>query len=393
VNSDSIYPEFFKAGVGRLQRQPSWGRDFQGLFAALEHFRRDLAEQRQAKDILKTTELYVLGLGLFNTVGFFMANPKDLAFELAHCGPEDQTGLMDRLLGQEIKSGGFAWALRQNRPVFFNSQDDGQVVRGVFHTLGVATRRLGMFCGLLERERVPSQEITFNLLSILLGSSADALDGIRTTEELQNKVLAAHNNLQRALTENEILARLPAENPSPVLRVHRNGRVLFSNQAAAPALRSLGCQVGDLISGKWMELMTGAFAQGARHEFEAVLEGRVYDILIVPIPDAGYANFYGTDVTARRAAEREKESLIRELQDALAKVKTLSGLVPICAWCKKIRDDQGFWRQLEVFVQSHSDAVFTHGVCPECVKKVAGEQPGLPDNAGYPASGWTQGAR
>lgn len=60
----------------------------------------------------------------------------------------------------------------------------------------------------------------------------------------------------------------------------------------------------------------------------------------------------------------------KELQEALAKVKTLSGLIPICANCKKIRDDEGFWHQVEVYVRDHSDANFTHSVCPECVKKL-----------------------
>ena len=54
----------------------------------------------------------------------------------------------------------------------------------------------------------------------------------------------------------------------------------------------------------------------------------------------------------------------------MAKVKTLSGLVPICAWCKKIRDDSGFWEQVEVYIQDHSDAVFSHGVCPDCAKRM-----------------------
>jgi hypothetical protein len=375
VNQDSIYPEFFKTGVSRLQKQGAASLDSQGLFAALEYFRHDLADQRDAKGLLRMTELYVLGLGLFKTVSFFVINPRDFGFELAHCAPPDQSDFMDELAGQEIKSGRFAWALRQNRPVFFTAQAQDGPVRGVFHTLGVATHRLGMFCGLLQRERVPSQEVTFNLLSILLGASSDALAVIRTTEELQNKILAANNHLQRALTENEVLARIPAESPNPVLRLHPTGRVLYSNQSGAQVLRALGCQVGDLISGQWLDVLANAFQEGGRHEFEAVFDGRVYAFLIVPIPEAGYANFYGTDITDRKIAEREKESLIRELQDALAKVKTLSGLVPICAWCKKIRDDQGFWRQVEVFIQSHSDAVFTHGVCPDCMRKVAGEEP------------------
>ena len=67
--------------------------------------------------------------------------------------------------------------------------------------------------------------------------------------------------------------------------------------------------------------------------------------------------------------ESERESLIKELQDALAKVKTLSGLIPICAWCKKIRSDQGYWQTVEEYIKEHSQAEFTHGMCPDCQKK------------------------
>ena len=242
-------------------------------------------------------------------------------------------------------------------------------MRGVLHTLSGATKRLGMFCGILKHERAPSQEITFNLLSILLGACADALAGVRTTEELHHQVLAAHGQLQRALKENEVLARIPAESPSPVLRLGRNGQVLYSNQAGGEVLRTLGWQVGDFISGEWMETLTNAFARGMKREFEATFQERVYAFLVVPLPEAGYANFYGMDITARKTAETEREELIGELQEALAKVKTLSGLVPICAWCKKIRDDRGFWNEVEVYVQSRSDATFSHGVCPDCREK------------------------
>ncbi len=383
MNYDPIYPDFFRTGVNRLQKQGAWGGDFQGLFAALEHFRRDLAGQRDVKTILQMTQSYVLGLDLFHTVGFFLVNPQTLDFEMAHCAPQEQSGAMDQLVRQEIRSGRFAWALRQNRPVFFNRPGQAGAVptRGVFHTLGVATHRLGMFCGLLERERVPSQEVTFSLLSILLGASSDALGVLRTTDELQHKILAAHNHLQQALTENKVLARIPAESPNPVLRLHSTGRVLYSNHTGAQVLHALGCSVGNLISGHWLELLAKSFEHRVRHEFEAPFGGRIYAFLIVPVPEAGYANFYGTDITARKVAEHERESLIAKLQDALAKVKTLSGLVPICAWCKKIRDNQGFWKQVEVFVQSHSDAVFTHAVCPECMSKItAGAHP-APDKA------------
>lgn len=74
-----------------------------------------------------------------------------------------------------------------------------------------------------------------------------------------------------------------------------------------------------------------------------------------------------SEIHERERAERELETLVEELKEALAKVKTLSGLLPICANCKKIRDDQGYWIQVEVFVREHSDADFTHGLCPDCV--------------------------
>jgi YesN/AraC family two-component response regulator len=64
----------------------------------------------------------------------------------------------------------------------------------------------------------------------------------------------------------------------------------------------------------------------------------------------------------------EKEALVSELQAALAKVKLLSGLLPICASCKKIRDDQGYWTQIEVYIRDHSEAEFSHGICPTCAK-------------------------
>jgi PAS domain S-box-containing protein len=85
----------------------------------------------------------------------------------------------------------------------------------------------------------------------------------------------------------------------------------------------------------------------------------------------------GRDITERKKAEverkkaeAEREKLITQLQDALADVKLLSGLVPICANCKKIRDDQGYWTQIESYIQDRSDAKFSHSICPDCAAKL-----------------------
>ncbi len=71
-----------------------------------------------------------------------------------------------------------------------------------------------------------------------------------------------------------------------------------------------------------------------------------------------------------RAREKEKENLILELTEALSEVKKLSGMLPICASCKKIRDDKGYWNQIESYIGDHSEAEFSHGICPDCAKKL-----------------------
>jgi DNA-binding NtrC family response regulator len=72
----------------------------------------------------------------------------------------------------------------------------------------------------------------------------------------------------------------------------------------------------------------------------------------------------------RRRMEEERTNLIQELTDALAKIKTLNGLLPICASCKNIRDDQGYWQKVESFIEAHTQAEFTHGICPDCRQKL-----------------------
>ena len=71
-----------------------------------------------------------------------------------------------------------------------------------------------------------------------------------------------------------------------------------------------------------------------------------------------------------RQVDAEKSEIIADLQEALAKVKTLSGFLPICASCKKIRDDKGYWNHVEAYISEHSEAEFSHGVCPGCAKKL-----------------------
>lgn len=68
-------------------------------------------------------------------------------------------------------------------------------------------------------------------------------------------------------------------------------------------------------------------------------------------------------------AEKQREKVIGDLKNALSQVKKLSGLLPICSYCKKIRDDKGYWKQIEAYIHEHSEAAFSHGICQECAKK------------------------
>ena len=120
--------------------------------------------------------------------------------------------------------------------------------------------------------------------------------------------------------------------------------------------------------------------EGETEEFRLVKNnGQIFDVEVSTSEVADCAgNVVGRmgsfiDISERKRLERERENLVLELQDALEKIKTLRGMIPICAACKSIRDDEGFWHRVEVYIQDHSEAQFTHGICPDCVKRLYGD--------------------
>jgi hypothetical protein len=118
---DSIYPDFLRTGLGRLHTL-GVGHDLLALFSALEHFRRDLQAQEAIPDVLRVTHQYVAGLNLCHTHAFYLVDPVKFSFELGLCEPASATAIMEPLIQHEIRSGKFAWALRQNATVFFDSK-------------------------------------------------------------------------------------------------------------------------------------------------------------------------------------------------------------------------------------------------------------------------------
>ena len=110
-------------------------------------------------------------------------------------------------------------------------------------------------------------------------------------------------------------------------------------------------------------------AKGGKADVIAGLDAGANDYLTKPV-DAG--ELYARIEVGRRMLSLQETlaDKIKELYQALDQVKTLRGIVPICASCKKIRDDKGYWNQVEVYVRNHTEAEFSHGICPDCMKRL-----------------------
>jgi hypothetical protein len=161
-----------------------------------------------------------------------------------------------------------------------------------------------------------------------------------------------------------------------------NFRIIYENQTHR---RLLGTHVGEYCYEAYQQRndvcencpLDRSFRDGKVHkEIKNIISGT--DLKYIEITSSTLMNETGKaiagveivrDVTERKQMEDEKEKLISELKEALNRIRTLKGLIPICAWCKKVRDDHGYWKRVEKYIEEHSEASFTHSICPRCLKK------------------------
>ena len=144
------------------------------------------------------------------------------------------------------------------------------------------------------------------------------------------------------------------------------GRTDFDYWPAELARRFLSDDVEVMRSGRPKRIEeTLIHAQGEPVWIETI-KSPIYSDCGGVIGTVGIAR----DITAEKLAQEEKERLVAELQQALDRVKRLRGLLPICASCKKIRDDKGYWQQIEEHIRDHSEVDFSHGLCPDCASQL-----------------------
>ncbi|MFZ5584308.1 MAG: MASE3 domain-containing protein [Thermodesulfobacteriota bacterium] len=221
----------------------------------------------------------------------------------------------------------------------------------------------------------------FKLLAYFFVYKALIETGLRRPYELLFLELKQSEQALKA-SEETWRALLNAPHESAIL-LDRDLRVRAVNQVAA---QRLGGSVEELIGRDFLELMTPDVKENRRERLMQVLAtgqpqhfqdnrlGRDYDLSFYPLGREGRAAggvaIFGQDITLRLAAEREREEMVTRLTQALAEVKTLSGLLPICASCKRVRDDKGYWNQIEAYISRHSQAEFSHSICPDCARRL-----------------------
>ncbi len=211
-----------------------------------------------------------------------------------------------------------------------------------------------------------------------------------TYDELEKRILELEREVETLKSKKDVLkiregtlrALLNAPTETAIL-VDLDGNILAINEIAA---RRIGKPADELIGMGIFEYLPFNLAvsrktkalevikSGEPLRFQDERAGRYFDNNIYPVFDNDgkirALAIFAKDITETKQAEEKLLEERDKLQAALAKVKKLSGMLPICSSCKKIRDDKGYWNQIENYIRKHSDAQFSHGICPPCAEEL-----------------------
>lgn len=222
------------------------------------------------------------------------------------------------------------------------------------------------------------------LFAFLIGVHLFGMEGYASDLETARETLHTSEARFRAIAESAI---------DGIVTIDARGAIVHCNAAA---VRDFGYEEGGLVGRNVRDLVPpshvaahSAGLEAYRATGQVLIIGETLELpalrrdgtqFPVELSLATWETHQGRfatailrDVSDRKQVQAEREHLIAELKDALANVKTLSGLLPVCSWCHKVLDDRGAWRQMEAYVHEHTDADFSHGICPDCAKKHLGD--------------------
>ncbi len=239
---------------------------------------------------------------------------------------------------------------------------------------------------IVELTRVAKEVGRGNLIqSIHIGSN----DEIGQLAETFNTMIEMRKQTEEALQKSEEKYRSLVESTdASIYLVDRNYRYLYMNYSY---MRRLGFSGSEYLgrgyseyhsaeaTSDFMEKIAGVFETGEsfRHEHLSRRDNRYFLRTLSPVKEASGKVMAVTVVSKEITDQKRAEMLLREerdkLQEAIAKIKQLSGMLPICASCKKIRDDKGYWTRIESYIKDHSEAEFSHSLCPDCAQKLYSE--------------------
>ena len=225
--------------------------------------------------------------------------------------------------------------------------------------------------------------------SPLRNARGEIIAGIEAVRDITDR-----KRIEHALAESEQRYRAIFETAGDAIFIldaegENTGKIMAANSAASGMH---GYSRKELLSMNIQDLNTPETAKLAPSMISRIIsgetvktelmhrrkDGTVFSLevtaVLMEVEDHKYILGFDRDITKRKTAEQDKEVLISHLKSALEGLKRLRGLLPICAWCKKVRDDQGYWKQVEKYIEDNSEASFTHGICPECMEKVKEEE-------------------
>jgi len=225
--------------------------------------------------------------------------------------------------------------------------------------------------------------------SPLRNARGEIIAGIEAVRDITDR-----KRMEHALSESEQRYRAIFETAGDAIFIidaegENTGKIVAANNTASDMH---GYSREELLSMNIQDLNTSDTAKLAPSMISRIIagetmktelmhrrkDGTVFSLevtaVLMEVEGHKYILGFDRDITNRKTAEQEKEMLISHLRSALAGLKRLRGLLPICAWCKKVRDDQGYWKQVEKYIEENSEASFTHGICPECLDQVKKEE-------------------